>query len=231
MSRRKSVAQAVGLAAAIALGTTSVASAGLFPLTLGGDDSGWAVLAPDDGTVAGIVVDLVTPTAVYIEIDKDFLFPMDVNGNFPAINLIFQQTADDANTVPNIVITDESVSNQTGQDWTDFHWALVDGGSVWFDKAASTPFNVSPFTNSTYIDLFGFNDGNSYNNLNVDGGVVPAGTSFFPGLGGSDGELVITFDLASSNDSFNLKEFPTPEPAVLAMLAFGGVAVLRRRRS
>lgn len=231
MSRRKCVAQAVGLAAAIVLGTTSVASAGLFPLHDGTTDSGWAVLAPDDGTVVGIVVDLVTPDAVYIEIEKDFLFPPDANGNFPAINLIFQQTLPDAQTVPNIVISDESISNQTGVAWADFHWALLDGGSVWFDVGASTPFDVSPFSNSTWIDTFGFGDPNKANNLNVDGGNVAPGASFFPGLGGTNGDLVITFDLASANEDFILKEFPTPEPAVLAMLAFGGIAALRRRRS
>jgi hypothetical protein len=212
------------------------ASAGVIPLTfdpVGGDpivDSGWEAIVPD-ATVSGIVVDAITPGSdVRIQIDKNFLFPPDVGGVFPAIQIIFSQTLPDAQTVPQIVIEDESITNQTGVDWTDFHWVVLDGGSVWFNVAASTPFDTSPFVNQSFVDNWGFGDANKATDLNVDGGLVANGGGFFPGIAGLGGALTIEFDLASENSEFFLKEFPTPEPTTLAFLAFGSIGLVARRR-
>lgn len=193
-------------------------------------DSGWEAIVPD-ATVSGIVIDAITPGAnVRIQINKNFLFPPDVGGVFPAIQIIFSQTLPDAQTVPQIIIEDESVTNLTGVAWTDFHWALLDGGSVWFDIAASTPFDTTPFANQMFADNFGLGDPNKATDLWVDGGTVPVNGSFFPGIAGTNGSLVMEFDLSSDNTDFSLKEFPTPEPTTLALLAFGSLGLVARRR-
>ncbi len=197
-------------------------------------DSGWRAIAPSDGTVAGIVVDAITANSVIIQIDKDFLFAPDVNGNFPAINIIFEQTLPDAQTVNHIIIEDESVTNQTGVAWTDFHWALPQAGgsgNAWFNKALSTPFNTAPFNNQSWADNYGFGDPNKQTDFNVDGGVVLPNTSFFPGLINGNGQLNMEVDLTSADTDFVLKEFPTPEPATLALLAIGAMSLIRRRRA
>jgi hypothetical protein len=196
-------------------------------------DSGWRAITPTDGTVSGIVVDQITANSVSIQIDKDFLFAPDITGTFPAINIIFEQTLPDANTVPRIIIEDESVTNQTGVTWTDFHWAIPMGSSgfAWFNQAMSTPFNTSPFNNQSWADTWGYVDPNKQTDLNVDGGSLPHGASFFPGLIGGNGALVMEVDLSLADTDFVLKEFPTPEPATLALVAFGALGLIRRRRA
>ena len=139
--------------------------------------------------------------------------------------------ADDADTVPRIVILDEVVTNQTGFDWTDYHWNVLDSGSVWFDVGLSSGFSVAPFTNKTFTDLHGFGDPNKATDLDADGGVVFNNSSFFPGGAPGNGELVIDVDLsAEAPVSFLFKQFPTPEPGSLALLLAGALAVCSRRR-
>ena len=232
---RSSAASAVSCMIAVLVLATP-AGAGIIPLVFdpgGGDpivDSGWQAIVPD-ATVTGIVIDAITPGSdVRIQINKNFLFPPDVGGVFPAIQIIFSQTLPDAQTVPQIIIEDESITNLTGVTWADFHWALLDGGDVWFDIAASTPFDTTPFVNQMFADNFGFGDPNKATDLWVDGGTLLPFGSFFPGITGANGSLVMEFDLSSTNTDFALKEFPTPEPTTLALLAFGSLGLVARRR-
>ncbi len=165
----------------------------------------------------GINVDSITNEFIAIEISKDFTEPYDGSG-FPSINIVFTQVASDAVTAPRIVILDESVTNLTGSDWTDYHMRLNTVGDVEFDIAASLGFSMAPFANRilTLTDLDAF------------GGVVFNNSSFFPGAG--PGELVMLADLSGEPVSFTLEQFPTPEPTTLAMLLLG-LGCLARRRS
>lgn len=230
--------RAIAAACCIAALLLAVASvdAGVIPLTFdpgNGDpivDSGWDAIVPDN-TVTGFVVDAITPgSEVQIQIEKTFLFPPDVGGVFPAIQIIFSQRLADALTVPRITIADESITNLTGVPWSDFHWAVLDSGTVSFNIADSTPFDTSPFANQTFADNFGLGDPNKATDLWVDGGTVAPNSAFFPGLTGAGGQLAIDFDLSTANTDFVLKEFPTPEPATIALLALGAVGLIGRRR-
>jgi len=187
----------------------SMADVMTLPLIL---DSGWDATINDTENV-GIVVDAVSTVEDYvvIEIIKTFR-------DFTPIVIDFQARA---NAVGTIRISDETIVNLTGVDWTDYHWEIVDvqGGTATF--ADPGDFSVAPFetknlTLST-LDAFG-------------GGTVPGnGAVFAPGL--NSGPLDIVTDPAGAGPvSFKLVQYPTPEPATMTVLALGGLIALRRRR-
>jgi MYXO-CTERM domain-containing protein len=233
---------AVGLSASLAAATPYVE----FPLVDGqGEDSGWKVQGPDFLSVSVTCDDVYKQGDqddwyVLLQVSKKYRAAPDAQGNFPPIVLAFTQTADDANTVPHIRIADEAMTNQTGEDWHDFHWILYQHEYAAFDTSipiyvddpcVSFPppgvFDVYPFTAYAW-DLTGVDT----QKLNVSGGVIPAGGVWFPGIL-SNGYLQIDVDLpgAPSEFSFDLKQLPTPEPATFTVLAVGAAALLRRRRS
>lgn len=191
-------------------------------------DSGWSVVLADNVN-SGVVVDRVTASYVRIEIAKTFTQPP--QGGAFASNIIgFRQRLADDLTAPTIQITDEVIHNQTGADWTDYHWEIV-GSAAAFDKAATdaSSFSISPFTLATWgAAQTGWDSGHPAT-LDVDGGVVPHGGTFTPGL--ASGKLYIDVDLTVGNSDFDLKQTPTPEPGAMLLIGLGGaVTILRRRR-
>lgn len=161
----------------------------------------------------------VTGDAVVIEKSAEFTsFPQNVD-------ITFVQTATDA--VPYIVIDDEIITNSTGVDWTDFHMEIVGNGA--FDPAQTgggggpIGFTIAPFTQASFQ--------NNDTLLNIDGGVVPNGTQWFPGDGATNGLLYIDArPTAASPNTFILREYPTPTPGSFGLLALGGLVATRRRR-
>lgn len=191
---------------------------------------GWQADVQNPAHVS-LTVDTVGADFIVVEVAKDFTEPPGVGGVFPPLLIDFQQIAPDENTVPRIIIADETITNQTGVPWTDFHWAVLNDGDAWFDVSDSMSFSVSPFTNKTFSDPGNvFGDPDRATDLAVDGGIVLPGQSFFPGGGPGNGDLVIATDLSGGDPlSFTLKEFPTPEPGSVLLLGLLGVWGLRRR--
>ncbi len=216
------------LVGAVLLMMSSNAWAEVIPL--GG---GWQADVVDPAGVS-IVVDLVHPDFLAIQISKDFTDPPGVGGVFPPQLIDFQQIDDDADTVPRIVIVDESISNLTGVDWTAYHWAILNGTDAWLDVPLSQDFAVDPFTHKEFSDPWEiFVDPNKATDLLADEGIVYDNQSFFPGAAPGDGELVIDVDLSVIDPvSFTFKQFAIPEPGTLCLLALGvgGWAGTRRRR-
>lgn len=209
-------------AASVGLFLVTVTPALAVPVPLGG---GWQAEVLN-GATASFVVDPPPPNAIAFEISKDFTQGPGVGGVFPSILIQFTQIDTDANTVSRMVITQEAITNLTGSAWTDFHWEVLDMGQVWFNPTL-TNFNTAPFNNQFFSDYLDSPTNLKPTGFNVDGGVVPdSGFTWFP-----SGDLVIDIDLSSPGPvTFNLKEFPTPEPSSIALLAMGAIAVLRRRR-
>ena len=173
-----------------------------------GDDSGWsATLA---GTVESItVIDVVLGESMTLEIEKDFV-GMD-GDQFPVGLIIFSPNGP-AVSVPKIIIQSEGIENNTGHDWTSYHWAIMNAGVAHFNTTESSGWTVSPYTNLTWQNAW---------NLFADEGVVCDGGTFNP-----NGGLVIDID---AEESFTFKQFPVPEPAVMLILLFGLPAVILRK--
>lgn len=200
-----------GTVALTAGGFAMTASAGVVIL----GNSGWQASWDDAlGSRVDINVDAVTGQAVLIEKAAEFT-------SFAPIDITFTQIA--ANAVGQIIINDEILTNSTGSPWTDFHMALSGNDSAVFNAAATNAsgFSIAPFTNLAFAP-----NGKS---LDLTGGVVPNGGVYFPGA--TQGELYInvTPNTFQPFASFTLREFPTPEPTTLSLLAIGAAAFFRRR--
>ncbi len=183
---------------------------GTTPLTdANGDFSGWCASTshPNNVTIETLDVDL-SQRMVTIAIEKDFKEGPGFGGLIPAILIDFVQVCPNTQTANMILIAGETIHNNTGADWLDFHWRLFDGPEAWFDVAASG-FNVGPFTSrfwSRFLDPGTFNQAKD---LAAYNGVIANGTTWQvnnPPIA----PLKIGVDLSlSSRTSFTLKEVPT----------------------
>ncbi len=197
-------------------------------LTKDGVDSGWSAILADD-MHNGVVVDSITCSYARIEIAKTFCLGPE-SGEFPANLIGFRQRLDDASTVGTIQITSEAISNETGWDWTDYHWEIV-GDNAAFNRTASenSGFSFEPFTNSVWgPSPAGWSSDHSIS-LDLDGDTVQDGETFFPGSW--QGKLYIDVDLSGEEPvNFLLKQYPTPEPGTMALLGAGLLVLLARPR-
>ena len=177
-----------------------------------GDFSGWCVTSPHPANIVDIFVDTVDLAGglVVIQITKSFNNPPDpTSGLVPPILLNFVQVCDDADTVDMIIITEEAVNNLTGVEWTDYHWTLFTTPVAWFDVAASSGFNIAPFTDRVFSNFLDSPTDNQAKDLDASGGgTVPAPGAYFPGFG--TGGLKIGVDLTGEVPvSFTLKQRPS----------------------
>lgn len=218
----KLFASAVTLAVVGIAGTTSGEIINLVDPS-NGEASGWQVEIFNEGFV-DIVTDFVSIRNDVVVIEKfaEFIEIDEFTGQPKPITIQFKQIADDANTVSKIVITDEFIINNTGQDWVDFENILVDGGNATWNPAEMASLSIGPFASSEFLD------GNT--NYHTFDGTVVDGSTWTPGL--KSGGFVIDVNLAGDQPViFSLKEAPSvPAPGALALLGVGGLVATRRRR-
>ncbi len=204
---------------ALLLAAVGTAQAGVVNIG-GGWQASWD--SSFDGLVQ-IVSDGVAGDAVFIEKSIEY------TGAFNAVPIVFTQI--DPNAVSNIVINDEIITNNSGVDWSAFRMQLIDGGDVAFDPVATAGsggagpigFSISPFTTASFTP--------DNMQLNIGGGTVMNGTTWFPGSGASDGQLWMHVNLTpGQNKVFTLKETYIPTPGAVALFGVAGLAAKRRRR-
>jgi hypothetical protein len=124
----------------------------------------------------------------------------------------FEQRSASAPTVNTFIIKDETITNDSGTDWTGFRFMLegsVPGHDPTFNLAGSNNFGATPFTTQTNVDS---------QTIDLSGGTLPTGPGnsgdvFFPGSpqAGSLGDLVINTNPATPGNmpqNFNFKEMP-----------------------
>ncbi len=191
-----------------------------------GADSGWDLIVNgySQNHVAA-VVDSVNDNAVIIELIKDFAYSPD--GSVQPLYVKFQKRL--PNALPNIVIADEFIENNTGFDWHDFHMILISMG----DPDASFDPQVkpvgAPFDTVYYSGLPGFDGLPTV--LNFEDGTVANGQIFQPGVSYTQpgGHIsIITNPQMQVGDYFYLKEIPStviPEPATIFLM--GAAAIVR----
>jgi hypothetical protein len=213
------VSLAVCLLATVATSQGALVTIALKDAT--GTDSGWDALIPDD-IHTGIVVDKITSSYVRIEIFKDLLPGTDQRTPH---QILFQPRVGAAPAVSTIRITDETIINDTGWTWLDYHWSIT--GAASFNKTLTdaSGFSLAPFQTKTWSTAI---DTDHYLDLGASNGAVAPGGIFRPGLAG--GELVIDISTNANSRSFTLMQYPTPEPATMVTLVLGGLGVLARRR-
>lgn len=172
--------------------------AGTIPIVdAAGDNSGWCVSASDPSNV-NILVDDVNTSAgtANLRIEKNFDNPPGFGGLIPCILLDFVQVCPDLRTVDTFFINGETITNNTGVPWLDFHWILFDGPEAWFDVAASDDFDVTPFLSKLFSRFIDPPANNKAKKLDAYNGVVPAGGTFSPSggtvSGGSPIDVVAT---------------------------------------
>jgi len=191
-----------------------------------GTASGWQATYNDDQV--GLRVVGVVGGELILDVTKTFtLPPSDETGQFPAILINFTQIGTDLATAGTIRITGESILNQTGVPWTDYHWLLMAQNKAWFDVPASLGFAVGAQFQAEYWWPI-FSGSMMSPMLTAFNGVVPDGATYLPGLGA---DLLIRTDLSGAAPvTVTFKQHPTPEPATMALMGFGLAAMFVRRK-
>lgn len=191
------------------------------PITI--QDSGWTwdnISAPIDGLTVNLHWMSTNKTAgtTTIWIESTYTEQWVKREAYPSLILKFIWHT---GAVGKIIIDHETITNQTGQKWTDYTWttALSTNGAA-FLQAESSSWTSSRFPTETWSGI----NGNLATTLNLSGTTKLPANGSFTASGGTG--LVI-----SSSGTFKLKEFPVPEPASALLLLGAFVPLLRRKTS
>jgi len=208
--------------------------------SFGGWQAEWSnTLDNANGTYVTLTV-LGMRDGQWVALEKVAVFadPAARNG-IGAIEINFTQIS--PNAVPQLVITQENITNVTGVDWTGFNFSITGGiegsaGLPHFDLDDtfnnSAPFSIEPFELTGTTSEAGVVRG-----IELGNGTLADGSIWWPGV--PKGSLVI---FSSPNPTGPRQSFrfieqprisdppPIPEPATITTITIGGVFLLGLRR-
>jgi len=211
-------------------------------LDLGG---GWeAKVSEGFSQYASVIPELVLDDAIVIQIDKAFTSSTFEFGLGQPIYIEFAVKNNAITHVPNIIIRDENITNQTDHTWWDFHMAvswnigqdpyvgfhpdyLFEPSIPLFNPFAVVEFDPNPALNNGLA----LNGQPTPTRINFREGSVASGETWNPGQNGTNQNYVKIITNMTPGDSFKLKEWPTvPEPGMLVLLSLGAILSLRRQK-
>ena len=172
-----------------------------------------SLLIPGSATAAivSVVGNAAGQGTITANVNSQNMFIVNVDKTYDQLGSMFIDIA--VNSNGNYVFQ-ETITNNTGITWTDFHWELtgVTTGTFSFGLSPTLPFPVVSTSTTSGA---------------VHGGLLPTGLSF-------DGRPVLS---TSDSGIFTLRQFPSiassvPEPSAIAIwtvLGFLGLRVYRRK--
>jgi len=179
-----------------------------------------AVVVTGPYTASAIVITQLSPTADLAELDwygpsssvwtvqktfHEFLFD-----SSPVV-LVLQIEVEDGDGV---IAIDELVTNDTGVTWTDYHVILANFDGTPVD--ANAAFDPASVANSAFASMAADSE-----QILLSAGTVDP-----------DAEFSLSFEIntdGAPDTGFLLKQYATPEPVSLLLLAAGALTLRRRR--
>jgi hypothetical protein len=157
--------------------------------------SGWTWDVPDSSAGQVNLVFIRTGANGQFFFEKDAV----ISNNLSPLVISFAPIA--GQTQKPLVISDEAVHNNSGEDWTGFRMVLTAAsGTFGFGASDGSSgignFRIDPFTTVSFT--------NGTSDMTLGGGTVAAGNTWFPGAGSTTG---LTLNVSGSS-AFELKEIP-----------------------
>ena len=174
-------------------------------------------------------VNSVRPTAAIIPINEEFKLPRtdidETATDMGPFDVQFEIRDDISGLVTGTGAIDKTVLNDSDEDWTSFEMILGTGLGGTFAAstdgdtlAFSEPFSSSPRELTDFFDDLLIEE----DRLVFSNGILPAGQT---------AEFTVYVDVSDLSDNpFTIRQSGIPEPASLALMLLGGLALLRRKR-
>ncbi len=226
----------------LAVGGLRVSEAPAAVSTFGGWQAEWSnTLDNADGTYVTLTV-LGLRNGQWVAMEKVAVFadPASRSG-IGAIEINFTQIS--PNAVPQLVITQENITNATGVDWTGFNFSITGGvagsaGLPHFDLDGtfnnSAPFSINPFE-LTGATTEVTTEATVVRGIELGNGTLADGAIWWPGVPKGSLVIVSSPNLNGPMQSFRfieqprITESPIPEPASATAALAGGFLLLGYR--
>ena len=179
--------------------------------------SGWKAVFQDGASGSFTVVSEVPGESVTISITKTLNAPSP--GEMPSVRIGFSPANFAVAPAPRIVISSETVENDTGLAWSEYRWMVSPSGKAAFNTASA--WSVSPWFDNSALQWLSTS---TTSELWAGGGSgVPSGGTFTP-----SGSLIIDA-VPSAMMMFDLKQIAVPEPSALVLILAALAGALCRR--